>query len=299
MCTTMSVRRGGIRSPFAVWVVVTALLAGAACNASAGDIILYAASTDNSGGLNPISVPNNNNPFIPAIDPGVTLTPNPALLDGNTVGPLNGITYGPTDGTGDTAGTTGWVTTSYTLQTTGTYQLVWEVANVTGAPGQSALATDSVLLNKMPLFNFQPLGPGALPTGLTGYGSSGGNPSYGTSGGIAGLMPSGGDAAFAWIDSTGGLKPIFDTVSGNSAARLYSAEFMAKAGMTLSIDAAFLTQDGGAFGDYGIIALQSVPEPSSVVLLAAGLIGIAGYAKRRRRTRAQCGLHVCRDANPC
>jgi hypothetical protein len=81
MCTTMRVRRGGIRLPFAVWAVVTALLlAGTTCNVSAGDIILYAASTDNSGGLNPISVPNNNNPFIPAIDPGVTLTPNPALL---------------------------------------------------------------------------------------------------------------------------------------------------------------------------------------------------------------------------
>jgi hypothetical protein len=287
VCTTIDVRRGGVKLRLALGAVVTALLVvGAARDAFAGEVILFTASTDNTGGTNPISVPNNNNPFIPAIDPTVTLTPNPALLDGNAVGPLNGITYGPTDGTGDTAGTTGFVTASYTLPATATYSLVWEVANVQGAPGQSALATDNVLLNKMPLFNFQAGGAGVLPVGLTGEGSKGGNPSYGTSGGVNGLMPSGGDAAFAWIDSTGGLNPIYDTVDGNSAARLYSAEFIGKAGMTLSIDAAFLTQDGGPFDDYGIIALESVPEPSSVVLLVAGLVVIAGCAQRRQRTRA-------------
>jgi hypothetical protein len=259
--------------------------------ASAGDIILYTASTDNTGGVNPISVPNNNNPHIPTVDPNVTLSPNPALLDGNKVGPLNGITYGPLDALGDTGGTTGWVTASYTIQAKGYYQLVWEVSNTTGATGQSALATDNVLLGGKPLFNFQAGGAGVLPTGLTGEGTSGGKPSFGTSGGITGLEPSGGDKAFAWIDSTGGLKPIFDTVDGNSAARLYSASFFVSAGTSLSIDAAFMTNDGGPFDDYGIIALQSVPEPSSVILAALGLCGAMGLAVRQSRRRREIGLN--------
>jgi PEP-CTERM motif len=245
----------------------------------AGDIILFTASTDNTGGANPISVPNNNNPFIPAIDPAVTINPNPALLDGNQVGPLNGITYGPLGALGNTGGTTGFVTSSYTFATSGTYQLIFEVAKTTESPGDSALATDSVQLGGKPLFNFQPGGLGVLPIGLSGEGT------FGTSAAIAGLAPSGGEAAFAWIDSTGGEAPIFDTVDGFSASQLFSASFSAKAGSTLSLDAAFLTGDGGPFADYGIIALQSVPEPSSLILLAAGLIGLTAHASRCRARR--------------
>ena len=55
------------------------------------DIVLFTASTDNTGGANPISVPGTNNPNIPTIDPSVTVSPNPAFLDGNVTGPLNGI----------------------------------------------------------------------------------------------------------------------------------------------------------------------------------------------------------------
>jgi hypothetical protein len=245
------------------------------------DTVLFTASTDNTGGLNPISVPNNNNVYIPAIDPAVTLTPNPALLDGNAVGPLDGITYGPFGGIGDTGGTTGFVNASYTIAATGEYRLFWEVANTTDAPGQSALATDNVLLNGKPLFNFQPGGLGVLPARLTGAGS------FGTSGAITGLAPSGGDAAFAWIDSTGKQTPTYDPPppngDGNSASQLFGATFFASAGSTLSLDAAFLTNDGGPFADYGIVVLQSVPEPSSLVLFAIASIGLAGSALRRRR----------------
>jgi hypothetical protein len=253
-------------------------------SARAGEVILFTASTDNTGGVNPISVPNNNNPYIPLIDPSVTISPNPALLDGNAVGPLNGYTYGPFGGIGDTGGTTGFVNVSYTVQTTGTFQLIWEVSNVTGAPGQSALATDNVQLNGNPLFNFQPGGLGVLPPGLSGAGT------FGTSAAINGLSPSGGDAAFAWIDTTGGLTPIFDTVDGQSASRLFSATFDASAGMSLSLDAAFLTSDGGPFDDYGIVALASVPEPSSWILLvtaaSAGMVVTAVTARGRDRRDA-------------
>ena len=49
------------------------------------------------------------NPVIPSIDPGVTLNPDPAFLDGNITGPLNGVTYGPFGFGGNAGGNTGWV----------------------------------------------------------------------------------------------------------------------------------------------------------------------------------------------
>ena len=139
------------------------------------------------------------------------------------------------------------MTSDYTVATSGFFRLAFEVANTIDCTGQSALATDNILLNGNPLFNFQPGGVGVLPTGLMGFGT------FGTSAAIAGLAPSGGDAAFAWLDSTGSLAPIYDTVDGFSASRVYSVGF-ATAGSTLSLDAAFLTSDGGPFDDYGIIA---------------------------------------------
>ena len=244
--------------------------------ASAGDIILFTASTDNTGGVNPISAPNNNNLYIPPIDPSVTITPNPGLLDGNAVGPLNGYTYGPFGWINDTGGTTGFINVSYTFATGGMFRLIWEVSNTIDCTGQSALATDNVLLNNNPFFNFQPGGLGVLPTGLTGAGT------YGTSGAITDLSPSGGNAAFAWIDTTGNQTPIFDTVDANSASQLFSATFTANAGDVISLDAAFITDDGGPFADYGIVDLQSVPEPSSLALLAiAATVGLTVCARRR------------------
>jgi hypothetical protein len=252
--------------------------------AVAGDVVLFTASTDYSGGTNPISVPNdpvNQNPYIPSISPSVTVSPDPALLDGSTAGPLNGITYGPLAYNGNTGGTTGFVNVSYTFASTGVFQLVWEVSNVTGSSGQSALATDNVLLDGAPLFNFLAGGLGVLPTGLTGAGT------YGTSGAISGLSPSGGDAAFAWIDSTGNQTPVFDTVDGKSASQLYSTTFTAAAGEVISLDAAFLTNDGAPYDDYGIVAIDSVPTSSSVPLpsaLAQVAVSIAilwGWRNRR------------------
>jgi len=246
--------------------------------ASAGDIILFTASTDNTGGINPISVPNNANPHIPAISAGVTLAPNPAALNGDAVGPLNGITYGPFGGiNNDAGGTTGFVGASYTVPTSGSFRLIWEVSNTIDCTGESALATDDIKLDGKPLFDFKP--GNVLPHGFTGAGT------YGTSGGITGLAPSGGSAAFAWMDSTGEQTPIFDTVDGQSASRLFSDRFFAEAGSKLSLDAAFLTSDGGVFDDYGIVALQSVPEPSSLTLLATAGLVVAAYALRGRVVR--------------
>ena len=90
--------------------------------------VLFTASTDNTGGAFPVSVPGTNNVNIPTIDPGVTLTPNPVLLDGNITGPLKGVTYGPFGFGANGGGNTGWVSISDTVSATGLYQLIWEVA---------------------------------------------------------------------------------------------------------------------------------------------------------------------------
>ena len=100
---------------------------------AAADTILFTASTDSSGMAYPVSAPaliptGLSYPVIPSIDPTVTLNPNPALLDGNVTGPLDGVIYGPTGFGFNTGGNTGWVNISYTVPTAGQYELIWEVA---------------------------------------------------------------------------------------------------------------------------------------------------------------------------
>ncbi len=257
------------------------------------DTIMFTASTDYTGALpNPdgsygYSYPNdpiNQNPNIPSISPGVTLSAASGGFDGNSVGPLpDGSTYGPFGFNGNAGGSTGWVTTSVVIPTTGTFQLVWEVANVINCAGSDALATDNIRLNGTEITQFQP--GGNLPTGFTGLGS------FGTSGAVNDLAPSGGDPGFAWMDvspaASTGIAPLFDTVDGYSASRLYSATFTANANDVLSLDVAFLTNDGSPYADYGIVDLVSVPEPSSLVLGVTAMIGLAGFAMSRHFARVR------------
>jgi hypothetical protein len=283
--STLTRQRGTQRCVVALAAAVWLQAAGA----RAGNVaILFTASTDYTGGVNPISAPNDptqQNPYLPALSPGVSLSPNPALLDGNLVGPLpDGSTYGPFGYNGNTGGTTGFVTTTYTIPTSGVFQLVWEVANVINCAGNDALATDNIRLNGTEITQFQP--GGNLPAGFSGLGS------YGTSGAVTGLAPSGGDPAFAWMDvsytASTGIAPIFDTVDGYSASRLYSATFTATAGSILSLDVAFMTSDGSPYNDYGVVALVSVPEPSSLTMtLMAVTISLAGRALFRRFASAR------------
>ncbi len=92
-----------------------------------------------------------NGTFIPDLlppSPGVALSPSTADFQGNVVGPLDGITYGPTRGlnafcSNPPGGSMGWVTTSYS-SAPGTYQLVFEVANARDNEVASALAIDNV-----------------------------------------------------------------------------------------------------------------------------------------------------------
>jgi len=283
-------QRGFIRSCGAIIVLMSIALMSSP-RAQGGDIVLFTASTDYTGNV-PVggySYPNdpiNQNPYIPSISAGVSLSQASGGLSNTTVGPLpDGSTYGPTGFNGNAGGTTGWVTSTYTIQTSGTYQLVWEVANVIDCQGANALATDNITLNGNHLVLFQPGGVGSLPTGYSGLGN------YGTSAGVSGLPTSGGDPGFAFIDvqpppANTSIAPIYDTVDGYSASRLYSATFTALAGDVLSIDNAFMTSDGSPFNDYGISVLYAVPEPSSLVLLALGLGGLIGLL-----LHSQIGAH--------
>ena len=243
--------------------------------------VLFTASTDytggtpNSDGSYGAAYPNdpvNQNPYIPAISAGVTLSQASGGFDGNLVGPLpDGSTYGPFGFNNNAGGSTGWVTTSYVLPTSGTYQLIWEVANTINCAGRMRSLRTTLPSTEAPSLPLRPGGVGSLPSGFGGLGN------YGTSGAVNDLAPSGGSAAFAYMDvqpppSSTNVAPIFDTVDGYSASRIYSATFSVNAVDTLTLDAAFVTSDGSPYDDYGIIGLQSVPEPSSVVMAAIGTL---------------------------
>ena len=91
-------------------------------------------------------------------------------------------------------------------------------------------------------------------------------------------------SSFAYLDiKKNGVSPIYDTVDGFVASRLYSTVFTLSAGDTLSLDLAFMTNDGAPFYDYGIAALVSVPEPSSLVTSSLVLVVLGTMATLRAR----------------
>ena len=269
-------------------LVTNALVAFVLINLSTvhADTVLFTASTDNTGGAFPVSVPGTNNPNIPTIDPGVTLNPNPALLDGFQTGPLGGVTYGPFGFGGNGGGNTGWVSVSETVSVSGLYRLIWEVAGADPKIG-SALAFDNVRVNGNLLFGFE----GGIPGGFNALGT------VGTSGSVPVSDPVGGTnppafsptegSLFAYMDISGGITPIYDTVDGYLGSRLYSSLFNLNAGDTLTMDLAFLTNEGDPFHDYGIATLSFVPEPSGLVVasIALTILGIGESARRSARRR--------------
>jgi hypothetical protein len=245
------------------------------------DAILFTATTDNTGGAFPVSVPGTNNVNLPPIDPGVTLTPNPAFLDGNVTGPLNGVIYGPVGFDGNGGGNTGWVESDYTVAATGRYRLVWEVAGADPKIG-SALTVDNVRVNGSLLYGFEGGIPGSFLS-LGSVGTSGAVPvTTATGGSLPDFSPTEG-SAFAYLDiKHNTVSPIFDTVDGFVASRLYSDVFMLSGGDTLSMSLAFLTNDGAPFYDYGIAALISIPEPSTLTISAIALAALAVVLVRAR-----------------
>ena len=264
--------------------LLIALIAGLGLSpgaAHAVSITLFTADVDDTQGENPIGVPADSNPNIPSISPGVTLGPGSAPLDGVATGPLNGITYGPGAFGGNTGGSTGFVTSSFTFDVADTYQLVWEVADVSDTSTTSAFAIDNVTLNGSELYNFE----SGIPGGFTVRGT------VGTSGAVTNLAPTQGNS-FAFLDTTGNAIPAFDTVTGTEASRLISSPFTVRSGDVLSVDLAFLTQDGDAFQDYAIAAVTNDPVPDPVpeplTILGSGMaLGFGALMKRQHSRKRQ------------
>jgi hypothetical protein len=257
------------------------------CHALA-DIVLFTASVGDPNNPFSPSVPGTNNPNIPTIDPAVTLTPSSALLDGNITGPLNNVTYGPFGFGGGPGGNTGWVTIKDTVSVTGRYQLIWEVAGADPKIG-SALVIDNVKINGNLLFGFESGIPGGFsPLGTVG--TSGpltvtdafGNP-------LPNFDPTEG-SNFAFLDISSKITPIYDTVDPlYFGSRLYSSLFNLSAGDTLTMDMAFMTNEGTIdFPDYGIATLNSVPEPSGffIASITIAMLGAAGLIRRSCRRAA-------------
>jgi hypothetical protein len=230
---------------------------------------------------NPVSVPPQFNPHIPAISPGVTLNPAaPIDLGGVATGPLNGQTYGPGAFSGgtNTGGRTPWVNVSYTV-TPGDVglPLFVEVANVGDMAFQSGLALDNVRINGSLFTSFE----GGIPASFTTSGF------VITSGAVTNLSATDG-ATFLFMDTTGAPGAVFDTVDGTNAGNLF-AELGLVAGDVLSFDITFMTTDGTTtFHDYGLAALGvpgvvGVPEPSSIALLGLGALGLIVVGLRRGR----------------
>jgi hypothetical protein len=272
-------------------MLTLALLAGLLAGRGApAATVLYNASVDSSIGTgNPASVPYNGvsgflaYQIVPPVSSGVTINPNPALLAGSRTGALNGTTYGQASSNGSTTGTTGFAHVSFTIGSTGLYQLTWEVCGALDTTRQSALAIDNVRLGSNLLYGFE----SGIPAGFTSLGT------VGTSPAITGLMPTEG-SRFAFLDTSGKIAPILNTgpdgAIATTGSRLVSSSFTASSGQVLSLDLAFLTNDQDPFDDYAIAVLAPaatvVPEPRSLILFATAVVALAGTLWLHRRFRA-------------
>ena len=95
----------------------------------------------------------------PAISAGVTLSPTTAVFDGVLTGPIGvcvltdgcvggGQTFGPSKFGGGNGGSTGFVTSSFTITADGDYRLLFVVQDVNNRLFPSGLAIDNIRLTR-------------------------------------------------------------------------------------------------------------------------------------------------------
>jgi len=245
-------------------------------------------------------VPADDNPLVPGIDAAVTLeelatgyTAAGDVFDitapPNDAGVLNGTQYGPVAFGGVPGGATGWVNSSYTIPTAGSYALAFWVSDVGDTSVESALAFDNVQLPGSGAFtDFS-----SLPLGWETFGSGG------FSEAMTGVSPTVGDN-FAFIDTlndggfidaevimeVGGAGGVDTSVFGGTVGSLVlsSAFSVTDHETTVSFDANFLSNDGDGFNDFAVVQLIDMdtlfvtapdPFPTPAPILAEDLMDFA------------------------
>jgi len=111
-------------------------------DATSGAVVATLANANTSSAGAP-SVPAQGGPA-PAVSAGVTLSPSQAYFNGLSTGPVGGDTYGPGSYSGGPGGSTGWITSTYTIPATGSYRLFFLVSDVGDTGVDSGLAVDEI-----------------------------------------------------------------------------------------------------------------------------------------------------------
>ena len=110
----------------------------------ASNAVVATLANGNTTGATSQAVPALGGPA-PGITAGVALSGTiPRFFDGIATGPLGGVTFGPSKFGGGNGGSTGWITSTFTIPTTGTYKLLFVVMDFGNRNFPSALAIDNI-----------------------------------------------------------------------------------------------------------------------------------------------------------
>ena len=254
------------------------------------------------------------NSLITSINAGVTLSPSTvSTFSTFNVGPLNGVTFDSSHRfANNSGGTTPWITISFNFNssslTTGNYFLGFIVTNKTDSAYASGLAIDAISGALTQDFESGTLSSISWP--LQGSGATRGT----ISSSVTGLSASTG-SKFAFIDTNAavGSGTIGTTaIGGTNGTVLTSPSFSLTSGSTLSINVAFLSNDGSPYLDFALVQLfhvgdvpltnvpaatlftaiapTAIPEPAMTALIQASSCALlVWYWTRRRNQRHSSG----------
>ena len=265
-----------------------------------------------------------NNSLITSINSGVTLSPSSISTFATfNVGPIDGTTYNATNrysNASNSGGTTPWITVSFSFNTSGltsgNYYLSFLVTNKSDNQYSTGLAIDAV--SGVLTQGFE-TGSSALPSG---WSLQGGGTHGIVSSTVTGLAPpSGGGSQFAFIDTgiSGSTTGTISTsaIGGTHGIILTSPSFSLTTGSTLSMQLAFVSNDGtSSFEDFALaqlfivgevpltnvpaatlfsaVAPTAIPEPATTTLFQALSCMVAVWywirlRSKRERAAANCG----------